>query len=762
MILKKAALRSLIAGVCAGTAGPGFGADADRSADTQLPEVVVRGEKPGAHRNLPAVSEGVTATEIAETVNTVNVEDAVKYLPSLQIRKRYIGDRNAIIASRSSGTQVSARSLVYADGLLLSNLLGNSFGFPPRWSLVSPEEIERIDVIYGPFAAAFPGNSMGATILMTTRLPESFEAHVKTQGFRQNYRLYGTDDGYNGSQVNVVLGNRHGNLTWFAGVNHLDSKSHPMTFATAATSTTPVSGGETVVSGAHRDLDPNGNGRVIFGATGIDHTVQDNFKVRLTYDVTPTLRANYLLGYWQNNSDVSVQSYLRDSTGNPVYSGNVDIDGYRYTLAASAFQPSKRVEEHWMHGLSLKSDTRTAWDFEASFTYFNFGKDEQRSPSTALPAAESGGAGRIALADGNGWRTFDLKADWRPGADKGRHEVSLGYHYDRYALDSRVFNTGDWLTGGITTRVSAFAGNTETQALFIQEAWRFAPDWTLTIGGRYERWYAFGGATSNSTTTVNHDTRTENFFSPKVSLALQATPDWLVRTSLGRAYRLPTVSELFQGTVSGTAIVNNDPSLKPEKATSGELTAERKLGHGLLRLTLFHEDADDALYSQTNTTVFPTVTNIQNIDKVRTRGVEVAFRGKDVGRRGLDLSGSITYADSEILKNDKYPASVGMQQPRVPDWRANAVATWHQDHNLSYSLAVRYSGRQYNTLDNTDVNPDTYGGTSRFLMADARVNYKLSRHFSAAAGVDNLNNYRAYAYHPYPQRTYHGELKYDF
>ena len=229
-------MRSLIAGVCAGAAGSGFCADADQQADTQLPEMVVRGEKPAVDRNLPAVSEGVTAAEIAETVNAVNVEDAVKYLPSLQIRKRYIGDRNGIVASRSSGTRISARSLVYADGLLLSNLLGNSFGFSPRWSLVSPEEIKRIDVIYGPFSAAYPGNSMGATIHMTTRLPETFEAHAKAQGFRQDFKLYGTDDEYDGSQVNAVLGNRHDKLAWFAGVNHLDNQGHPMSFATGATS----------------------------------------------------------------------------------------------------------------------------------------------------------------------------------------------------------------------------------------------------------------------------------------------------------------------------------------------------------------------------------------------------------------------------------------------------------------------------------------------------------------------------------------------
>jgi len=749
--------------MCLGIAGAGFCADGTAlKNDVQLPKILVHGEKSAIAPDLPAASEGVSAKTIAESINVVNTEDAIKYLPSVQVRKRYIGDRNSIIVTRTSGSTSSARSLVYADGLLLSNLLGNSYGFPPRWSMVSPEEIQRIDVIYGPFSAALPGNSMGTTVLITTRMPKKFEAHAKAQSFWQNFQLYGTHADFNGYQLNALLGNRDKDLSWLVSFDHLDSHGQPMTFAMKPLSSTVAGGSDTVVSGAQRDSDANGNPRMIMGATGIDHSLQDNFKVKLAYDLSPTTKATYTLGYWKSDSDVTVQSYLRDAAGDPVYSGNVNIGGVRYALPANTFQPSKRLEENWMHGLSLKTDTRQEWDWEAIASWFDVGTDEQRSPSIALPTARAGGAGQAVFGDGTGWRTLDLKGIWRPGLERGRHEANFGYHYDRYILDSRVFNVANWLAGGASTRASAFAGDTETQALFAQDAWRFAPDWKMTLGGRYEQWRAFGGATSDATTTIGQNERMESFFSPKGSLAFQATSDWLLRASVGRAYRMPTVSELFQGTVSSGAIVNNDPNLKPETALTGELTAERDLGDGLLRFSVFQEDSRDALYSQTNVTVFPTVTSIQNIDKIRTRGVEAALQKNDFGLRGLDFSGSVTYADSEILRNDKFPASVGMQQPRVPDWRATAVVTYHQGERWTYTLAARYSGRQFNTLDNSDSNPDTYGGTSAFFVVDTRVSYRLAKRYTASAGADNLNNYRYYAYHPYPQRTIHAELKYDF
>ena len=75
--------------------------------------------------------ESVTREQIERTINATDSEDALKYLPSLLVRKRYIGDYNhAILSSRASGTGNSARSAVYADGILLSNYLGNGVGGP--------------------------------------------------------------------------------------------------------------------------------------------------------------------------------------------------------------------------------------------------------------------------------------------------------------------------------------------------------------------------------------------------------------------------------------------------------------------------------------------------------------------------------------------------------------------------------------------------------------------------------------------------------
>jgi len=734
-------------------ANAAFAADEPQVMD----EVSVYGERPAAFRNITTSTEAANKALI-ESTNVITTEDAVKYLPSIQIRKRFIGDRNAILASRNAGTLDSARSLVYADNVLVSMLLGNSYSYAPRWWFVSPQEIERVDVSYGAHSAAYAGNAAGVVMVMKSKMPEKFEADADAQAFSQSFKLYGTDETYNGSRMGAFLGNRNGDLRWTLSAGHLGNTGHPMSFSNSARKTTALAGGETVVTGYHWDKDSKGADRVIMGATGIDHSIQDNAKVKLAYDFFPGSRLTYTLGYWQSDSDVSVQSYLRDAAGNPVYSGNVNIDGSKYTLAATALQPSKRLEEHLMNSLTWRYDPKSEsdWAFDAALTDYNFGKDTTRRPTVELPAASSGGAGEVQLLDGTGWHTADMRADWRPGGGTLGHDVAFGYHYDQHTLNDRTYTNTNWLAGDATTVKAGSTGKTETQGFYVQDAIRMRPDMTLTLGLRYEQWSAFSGTLTNTVSTLAYPERKENFSSPKLSLAWVATEDWLLRGSLSRAARFPTVTELFQGAITGTSI----PNLKPENILAGELAAERDLdGAGNLRISLFQDDVGDYLTRQTNTTVVPSVTNIQNVDKARIRGMETSMQRRNAFMQGLDLTGSLTFADSEILANSKSPASVGKKMLRIPDWRATLAATWHPNEKMDFTLAGRYSGKQFSQLDNSDTNGDVYGGVSEFFVMDAKFNYHFDKRFSMSAGVDNLNNEKYYAAHPYTQRTWIVQVK---
>ncbi|MDQ0037216.1 iron complex outermembrane receptor protein [Variovorax boronicumulans] len=734
-----------------------------------LSTVTVTGGQPTSlPAQIPTTIEGVTREQIAETVNATDAEDALKYLPSLVVRKRYIGDFNhAVLATRASGTGNSARSMVYGDGIMLSNPLGNGATYAPRWGMVSPEEIERVDVLYGPFSAAYPGNSVGAVVDYVTRMPTQLEAHVKLSGFASNFDQYGSHSSPAGQQLDLSLGSRSGDWSWWLSASRTHSKGQALVFGNRLLSAGTVGNAGTPVTGAVLGLNPSNQPWWLVGGSTMYDTTQEQAKLKVAYDFSPTLRATYTLGAWNNTTHGGVDTYLRNAFGQPVYSGRVNIAGRTYNLDApsAALAPTETALTHYMHGLSVKSHTGGVFDWEVAASLFDYSSDTSRTPTTPLPGAFNGGPGRTTDMGGSGWNTFKAAGTWRPTGSAegvGAHVVDFGFQQDTARLRTSVGNTLDWINGSPVTPFSAFNGNTRLQSLYVQDTWRFAKDWKTTLGLRHERWEAYGGQLGNAARLLDFAPRKNSYDSPKAAVAWQATPDWLFKASTGRAVRMPTVSELYQGSIDGNRIVNTNPNLRPERSWTTELTAERDLKgwglDGMLRTTLFFENTKDALYSQALNNL---VNTVQNVDAIRTRGLEVALNAVDVGMKGFDLSGSLTLTNSKITANSGFPASVGREQPRVPKVRASLLATYRPDAKWSYTVGMRYSGKQFGSLDNSDPNGFAYMGFSKFFVVDARIRYRIDRQWSAAFGIDNLNNNKYWAFHPYPQRTYVAELKFD-
>lgn len=740
-------------------AAPAFadGADTEKT----LESVVVSASRSPLDPNLPTTTESRTVAQLREQ-NFINVEDALRYLPSVTIRKRYIGDRNSLIGGRSSSELQAPRGLVYMDGYLLSQFLGQFNA--PRWNMVAPEELSRVDVLYGPFSALYPGNSIGTTVVMTTRQPTRLEASARVQYFTQDFDDAGFSDTYSGHQESAWLGNKTGDWTYTVSVNRLKNRSQPMQYLALQPS---AAGGAAIpVTGAVPATDPTGKPWLLAGPIGsaIEDNTQEQVKLKLGYDFSPTLYGEILYAYWHNEGRRSGASLLRDAAGNPVVAGLVTVDGTRYGIPASAFAPQNVEEAHGMFGATLKTRNKTGWNASAIATVYDISTDLTRTANDARTAS-IGGAGTYADNSGTGWKTLDLQGTYTP-AKGAAHALTFGYHINRYDLRNRTFAASDWLHGGPGAGISAFSGKTGTQALYAQDTWRFSPRWQTTLGVRYERWEASDGSRSSGTDSAAYPDRSESAWSPKASVSYMVSSETLLRASVGKGVRFPTVAELFQGSVSGNVLVNNNPDLRPERSLAKELTLEQGFAigqsSGMLRATLFEDDIRDTILNQTNFLVFPNVTNIQNIDRARTRGVELSASATDVWVKGLDLNGNIAFARSIILENRNNPATVGKHWVRVPRVRANLIATYRANERWTGSVAMRHSGRQYNNLDNSDINPDTYGGTSSYTVWDVKAQYRISRNVEASFGVNNLGNHKYYVFHPYPGRSFFGELHASF
>lgn len=729
--------------------------------------VIVTGERPAQQQN-PASVESVTAEEIAATTAVTNAEDSLRYLPNIVVRKRHVGDTFAPITTRTSGVGASARSLIYVDGALISALIGNNNGNgSPKWGMVSPEEIDSVDVYYGPFSAAYAGNSIGAVVEINTRMPDRFTGSLSAQGSTHKFEQYATDDTFNAWQASATLGNRFGPLSFWLSATHTDSSSHPLGYATVARSTAAAQPADPVVTGAINDVNRLAAPILVLGATSLEDQVQDNIKLKAAWDIGPSTRLAYTVGLFLNDTDSDVDTYLRNASGAAFYAGGpVNINGNRYTIAASAFSNSVYTtdETQWSHNLSLTGKLGSDFDYRLVATVFDYDQSEQRLPSTALPAARAGGAGSIVLGDGTGWTTLDGKGIWRfaPG-----HELSFGLHGDEYKLQNERYATANWIDGQRGALTNASRGKTSTAAAWLQEAWDVSDAVTVVLGGRFESWKATDGVNFAASPALNvsqPEVKSDNF-SPKGSASWAFAPQWSAKASVGKAYRYPTVSELYQAITTGATLTVPNPNLRPEDALSTDWSIEHTLTDGNVRLTYFTEDIKDALISQSAPLVVGSTqlfNYVQNIDKVESRGIELVAEKDNVLISGLSINGNITWVDSKTAKNSVFPAAVGKQTPGVPEWRATLVGVYRPDDHWAFTLAGRYFDRVFATIDNIDTVSHTYQGFEAFMTWDARVAYQFDANWTAALSLENFGNNDYFLFHPFPQRSASAELTYRF
>ena len=700
---------------------------------------------------LPQTIETIDQKKIADTINIVDTEDALKYMPSLFVRKRNYGDTQPTFSTRTWGINSSARNLVYVDDVPISALIGNNnTNGAPRWGMVSPEEIKGLDMLYGPFAAGYPGNSMGGVLLITTRMPETFEATAKQTGAFQTFDMYKTNGTFGTSNSAATVGGKFDRISFFLAGDRLESSSQPLAFVTNGT--TPG-----VTTGTIPQLTKNGLVANVVGAGGLLRSSMTNLKAKVAVDVTDWLRATYMVGYWTNNTQSSVQTYLTDAAGNQTFGGVSAFANNAYNLQ----------EQHLMNAATLKTDTKGDWDFEAIATWYSYLQDIQRNPAGVLSGANFTTNGLIARLDGTGWNTQDLKGIWRPFGPGGAHEVSFGVHHDRYTLDNPTYNTPNWITSSDSGNGTLFTygkGTTETTALWLQDAWNITPRVRLTLGARAEQWKAYDGFNFAGTLGVFQPPQQSTNFSPKASVFWQFDPTWNFKVSFGQATRYPTVTELYQIVSTGSVFAVPNPNLLPESQLSFEFAIERQTKNSRWRVSFFEDDTSNALIQQTNLINNTFVNTFQNVGLTRNRGVEVVAELNDLFIPGLSLSNSLTYVDSRIISNPGFQSatgtlSTGQHVPYVPALRNTTVATYRPTEGLAFTVAGRYQSMIQSSLDNTDSVSHVMGAFDSFFVVDAHARYQFNKAISAELGVDNLNNDSYFLFHPFPGRTFIASLK---
>lgn len=736
-------------------AAPAFPDPADRD---DFDEVLVVGQRDAPITVVPRGLSVSLGRAQFEAINSLNTEDLMKYAPNFFVRKRFAGDDNAVVALRGTNTVQSARTLVMVDGFVVSNFLGNSFSFPPKWNVVGPSEVEQFDIVYGPYSARYGGNSMGGIVSVTTREPVETSGYATLQTFAMPFDEYGFDETFEGYSVEAGGTWKPESSPWSVriGVRHFENVGQSMTYNLL----TPTTGAATPVDGAYDDARL---ATPVFGAASPVDVTQDQLRLRVGYEFSSGWKVDGLFFGWLTDQALTdARSFLTDADGQPVYQGRVLFNGATYNATGLTMSMVERRE--FLAGVKAAGELGS-WNATINLSHYWIESQDTRTSRDYLTGAANG-AGTQSLLDDPGWWTLDAGIERRGE----RHRLAFGINANRYQTRQDTFDTTAWREAASPVFSAATYGSTRSVGVYAEDEIALTTRTSLTLGGRVDRWEAFdGGIGKQITGSASFDAypeRRETAFSPKLSVQTALGADWNLQLSLGEATRLPTVGELFQGRFDDiTREIDPesfDPNLKPERSRDASLMLSRGFEKVRLTTSLFYQDIEDAIFSFSGLNQFGTVvSNYKNIDEVRQFGLELILEASDVWVDGLDVDFSVARIDARTVRNDANPDAEDQKFPRIPDWRSNGNIRYRVTEAVKASVGWRYATRPNSDLFGL-VRGDAYGFQTEYFFVDARVSWDLNDTMQMSVGVDNVTNTQSYVSHPLPQRTGFAEFKMKF
>ncbi len=277
-------------------------------------------------------------------------------------------------------------------------------------------------------------------------------------------------------------------------------------------------------------------------------------------------------------------------------------------------------------------------------------------------------------------------------------------------------------------------GGQRLYGVFLQDVYDVSEAIAGTFALRYDHWenteasrFELGKGASPAVTFPRHG---GGEVSPKVGLRVHLTDRVTVRAAAYRAFRAPTLNELYRPFQVGTVRTNANEGLRPETLDGAETGLEVAIARGVrARVTGFWSELHDPILNVTLAPANPNLRQRQNLGQARIRGVEADLACR-LGRAWI-ATAAYTLADSRITEAPGQPQLVGQQLPQDPRHKASLSLAFDDRRFLSAVAQVRYVGRQFeddlNTLPMAEV-----------VLVDLAVSRMLTPVLDAFFAVENL------------------------
>jgi outer membrane receptor protein involved in Fe transport len=283
-----------------------------------------------------------------------------------------------------------------------------------------------------------------------------------------------------------------------------------------------------------------------------------------------------------------------------------------------------------------------------------------------------------------------------------------------------------------TTVHSTAGGRQHTTAFFLEDSWMLGRRLIVQGGARVDRWSNFDGQQTSGATVTPLADRDESAFSPRGSLLFKVARRLSLTAAAYRAFRAPTLNELYRPFRVGNVLTVANAGLGAERATGREAGMLLGLGDAVsLRATAFNMDATDTVANVTLSTTPTLITRQrQNLGEIRSRGVEADAEGR-IGRR-LIVAAGITFLDTRVLAAPDV-VLVGKRVPQVPRRQGGAQIRYDDAKGFTFGVQARFSASQYDD----DLNSLRLAG---YWTLDALFGHSLNEWVGFFLAGENLTD----------------------
>ena len=306
-------------------------------------------------------------------------------------------------------------------------------------------------------------------------------------------------------------------------------------------------------------------------------------------------------------------------------------------------------------------------------------------------------------------------------------------------------------TKGAPSANQSSGGRQRTLGFFGEDLIQITPRWLLSLSARVDHWSNFDASivhTPISTgipAVTQFADRSQNAFSPRATLRHQINSNFSWDASVYRAFRAPTLNELYRSFRQGNTITEANANLTAEHLTGVDagMSVDRFKRRLEIRGVFFYNQIIDPV---ANVTCMPPpdalpgcpapVPNViarirENLGRISAPGFEAGATAHIT--HNFDLSAGYQFVNSRVVSFSEGASLVGLWVAQVPHNSFTFQARYSNPRILFISVDGRFIGKQFDD----DQNQFPLGN---FFVLDAMASRSIGAGLEVFGAAENLFN----------------------